>query len=224
MKEFKFEVMLEYLFNAMFGAWILHWKNSGADHIAQHTCLDELYNDMKDFCDEYVETVSTLPNVNLNEVLPNRITFEKSATDHDLVDFLKLVRSKWIECPCPPVLSDFQGRLVTKLTHFIFMLRTPQSVIGMFSNDENPLVKELKKHFNNQGEFLVAFNAYLKSQDIKNEEVERLFKDNEGKLKDLSDMILETNTQLFSLKDYYSDKSNDLKREFNEMVRFFDIF
>lgn len=214
------------LINLFMTSWVAHWNTGGASTIQQHTTLDELYNELKDFVDEYNEINISEGNT-LEDMYGKEVSSESIATANVslVVNSLRETRKQWIAWKEDPVFSDFKGRLITRITHYIFMLSSSDKILSYFSNKkEDKLVAELKKHFTNQNEFVTTFNAYLKSKDVKDEQVKKLFKDNEGDLTELSNAILESNTQLFSLKEYYSTQSNNFKKEFNDLVNFFDLF
>lgn len=212
------------LFELFIHTWITHWKTGGSKTVDIHATLDVLYNELKDFLDELVE-LSNSEGQKVEDVLPTSIDLLASEYDlNKLVADLIVTRKIWLDYNESPLYSDFKGRLITRLSHYIFMLRIDEQTLNYFNHKNDELIKNLKRYFKNQNEFVTVFNEYIKGHDIKNEEVTSFFKKNESALNKLSDAILETNTQLFSLKDYYSTQSDDLKKEYNEIAIFFDVF
>lgn len=215
---------IENLFNLFIHTWITHWKTGGSKTVDIHATLDVLYNELKDFLDELVELAES-KGEKVDELLPEDIKLKSSEYNlNKLVANLIETRKIWLSLNEDPIYSDFKGRLITRLSHYIFVLQVDEQTLNYFSNKSNDLVISLKKYFKNQNEFVTVFNAYLKGKKLNDTKVTELFKNNESELNKLSDTILNTNTQLFSLREYYSSQSDELKKEFNTMARFFDIF
>lgn len=217
--------ILNMMLNTFQYVWLVHWMTRAGSKIGIHETLDELYNEIKDFIDEYAETnlSNNHPNTDLLPIHVDITEINDNPVD-EVVVRLRALRQSFID-EKDPVLSDLSGRIVARMSHYIFMLNTNEPTYQLFSKrDEDPLVSELKTIFKNQNEFLSLFNNYLKGNNPKNSKMLKLFRDNEEKLYDLSTKILESNLELFSLKESLENASDEIKSDYNSLVKFFDLW
>ena len=217
--------ILNMMLNTFQYVWLVHWMTRAGAKTGVHETLDSLYNEIKDFIDEYAETnlSNNHPNTDLLPVHVDITEIQDNPVD-EVVVRLRALRQTFID-EKDPVLSDLSGRIVARMSHYIFMLNTNEPTYQLFSKrDEDDLVRELKSLFKNQDEFLSLFNSYLKGYTPKNSRMMKLFKENEEKLYDLSNKILESNLELFSLKESLEDAPIEAKKDYNNLVKFFDLW
>lgn len=216
--------ILNMMLNTFQYVWLVHWMTRAGSKIGIHETLDELYNEIKDFIDEYAETnlSNNHPNTDLLPIHVDITEINDNPVD-EVVVRLRALRQIFID-EKDPVLSDLSGRIVARMSHYIFMLNTNEPTYQLFSNKgESELVKELRSLFKNQAEFVTRFNQYIKGHDV-GDAVNKFFKENEEKLQDLSDKILKSNIELFSLKESLEDAPIEAKIDFNNLVKFFDLW
>jgi len=216
--------ILDKILDLYLTAWVSHWQLKGNPNIAAHHEMGDLYEELQDFADEYVEIELTNGEIitNIFPVAPRvkEVIQDPIAT---VVRGMTALRKDIILIK-DPILNDWCGRLVTRLTHYIFMLGTPPAVSKLFSSKTtNELVAELKKLFHDQSEFVTIFNAWLKGKKV-DSNIESFFKANEEELLGLSDTILSTNTELFSIRESFESFDDQSKSEYNAWVQFFDLF
>ena len=214
----------------MMQAWFAHWMNHGKDKIGVHSVLDELYNDLKKYIDEYAEiSISMGKKFESEDQIKSEIKNLTRTPDVLIADLLTTIlgyrKVLLKEMDKNDEYSDWRGRLLTTLNHYIFMLGTSEKSYTFFANKEQDIIKDLKKYFKNQNEFVTVFNSYLKSKDVTlAPEIRDFFTENEGALLDISDAILETNKKLFDAREDYINGSTQDIESYNNLVRFFDLF
>lgn len=216
--------ILDKILDLYLTSWVAHWQLKGNTNLAIHHEIGDLYEELQDFADEYVETELTngelITNIfpvapRVKEVIPDPVgTVVRGMTN--LRKDILLIKD--------PILADWCGRLITRLTHYIFTLGTPPATAKLFSTKStNELVAQLRKLFHDQAEFVTIFNAWLKGKKV-DPEFDSFFRANESELIGLSDTILSTNTELFSIRESFETFDDSSKSQYNAWVHFFDLF
>lgn len=219
------------LITLMMQTWFAHWMNHGKDRIGAHDVLDKLYNDLKAYIDEYAEiSVSMSKKFEANDEIKSEVKNLTRTADELIADLLAAIlgyrKVLLEEMSKNDEYSDWRGRLLTTLNHYIFMLGTSERSYRFFANKDQDLIKDLKKYFKNQNEFVTVFNSYIKNKAdaILAPDVRNFLSENEGALQDLSNAILETNKKLFDVREDYLNGSQKDIENYNNLVRFFDLF
>jgi len=205
-------------------SWAVHWQLKGSSNIAIHHELGEFYDELKDFADEYVETELTNGELVTNIFPLNPRVKEVIQDPVNTVVRQATALRKSVVLVKDPILQDWCGRLISRLTHYIFLLGTPPASAKLFSKDpSNELLNTLKKLFNDQNEFVTIFNAWLHSKKV-DANIDLFFRQHQDELLEISDTILNTNKELFSLKEVFQNLSDEAKSEYNYWVNYFDAF
>lgn len=217
--------LLNSMYQVILYIQVTHWVTKGGAKIEEHDKLGELYAKLREYMDELVETA--LSGIAKNtDIIPLKSSID-SLDEYmvaSVVTKLRSLREEWKEYK-DENMEDLKGRIISTLSHYIFVLGTNTPTYQLFSKKEDTkLLPELKKLFKNQDEFVTAFNAWLKSNDIKDDKLEKFFKNNEDELFEISQSILSTNQELFDARSYFVDAPVEVKKEFNNLVKFFSLF
>lgn len=217
--------LLNSMYQVILYIQVTHWVTKGGAKIEEHDKLGELYAKLREYMDELVETALSGSSKN-TDIIPLKSSIDSLGEDMvaSVVTKLRSLREEWKEYK-DENMEDLKGRIISTLSHYIFVLGTNTPTYQLFSKKEDiKLLPELKKLFKNQDEFVTAFNAWLKSNDIKDDKLEKFFKDNESELFEISQSILSTNQELFDARSYFVDAPVEVKKEFNNLVKFFSLF
>lgn len=103
---------------------IVHWRFHSKSTLETHDKLGEFYKKLSDYIDEYVETQMTLGGIRVDAFeLEARSKELISSLNHEyLRDSLILLRQYLTESKLSPEFDDWKGRLVSELTHYIYIL------------------------------------------------------------------------------------------------------
>lgn len=217
--------LLNSMYQVILYIQVTHWVTKGGAKIEEHDKLGELYAKLREYMDELVETALSGSSKN-TDIIPLKSSIDSLDEDMvaSVVTKLRSLREEWKEYKDENI-EDLKGRIISTLSHYIFVLGTNTPTYQLFSKKEDiKLLPELKKLFKNQNEFVTAFNAWLKSNDIKDDKLEKFFKDNEDELFEISQSILSTNQELFDARSYFVDAPVEVKKKFNNLVKFFSLF
>lgn len=217
--------LLNSMYQVILYIQVTHWVTKGGAKIEEHDKLGELYAKLREYMDELVETALSGSSKN-TDIIPLKSSIDSLDEDMvaSVVTKLRSLREEWKEYKDENI-EDLKGRIISTLSHYIFVLGTNTPTYQLFSKKEDiKLLPELKKLFKNQNEFVTAFNAWLKSNDIKDDKLEKFFKDNEDELFEISQSILSTNQELFDARSYFVDAPVEVKKKFNTLVKFFSLF
>lgn len=217
--------LLNSMYQVILYIQVTHWVTKGGAKIEEHDKLGELYAKLREYMDELVETALSGSAKN-TDIIPLKSSIDSLDEDMvaSVVTKLRSLREEWKEYKDENI-EDLKGRIISTLSHYIFVLGTNTPTYQLFSKKEDiKLLPELKNLFKNQDEFVTAFNAWLKGNDIKDDKLEKFFKDNEDELFEISQSILSTNQELFDARSYFVDAPVEVKKEFNNLVKFFSLF
>jgi len=202
--------------------WTSHWKYRGVDKVAYHEALGDFYKELQDFIDEFAETTLTNDST-MKSLLPININEKEEYSTDAIREMIKNMRTMIITNIKNSLLDDWKGRFVTRLTHYLFMFSVDGKSTLLFSNKNNDLFAGLRKLFHNQSEFVTIYNAWLKGKKV-NPKIEAFFKENDSELQGISDTILTTNQELFSIRESFETFDSNIRIQYDNWVKFFDIF
>jgi hypothetical protein len=137
---------LNKLINIMMCCWVAHWQSHGDEKLEIHDKLDELYNDIKGYIDEWVESNKSVSSH--FQIFPIQVNI--TSDNFNILDLLKDLRTNLLEIK-DVVLSDLVGRMISTCNHYIFLFSEDKVESEFFSILRTKLVdapEGVKKSFN----------------------------------------------------------------------------